>query len=199
VLQFLRASKAISPQQYSTDAEASALELLRNENSIRTDRLLTALRNWLVFEAEIGRLLDMPSTGSGSVVTLGGGDEKVLWDIWRRGCPRGLPARVQNIFLKPMPTPSSQTWDEPALTASDTSRSALESYLIKRIRSDGHTDLIDWLLKAAVRLPAELSPVFREGLLPLPASTEILTGAFSQEPARAVAPLARAIVEWFAS
>ena len=66
VLQFLRASKAISPQQYSTDAEASALELLRNENSIRTDRLLTALRNWLVFEAEIDRLLDMPSTGSGS-------------------------------------------------------------------------------------------------------------------------------------
>ena len=122
-----------------------------------------------------------PSTGFGSAVTLGGGDEKVLWDIWRRGCPRGLPARVQNIFLKPMPTPSSQTWDEPALTASDTSRSALESYLIKRIRSDGHTDLIDWLLKAAVRLPAELSPVFREGLLPLPASTEILTGAFSQE------------------
>jgi DNA-binding XRE family transcriptional regulator len=198
VLQFLRASKAISPQQYSTDAEASALELLRNENSIRTDRLLTALRNWLVFEAEIGRLLDMPSTGSGSVVTLGGGDERVLWDIWRRGCPRGLPARVQHILLKPMPTPSSQTWDEPALTASDTSRSALESYLIKRIRSDGHTDLVDWLLKAAVRLPAELSPAFRDGLLPLPASTEILTGAFSQEPARAVAPLARAIVEWFA-
>jgi hypothetical protein len=198
VLQFLRASKAISPQQYSTDAEASALELLRNENSIRTDRLLTALRNWLVFEAEIGRLLATPSTGSGSVVTLGGGDEKVLWDIWRRGCPRGLPARVQHIFLKPMPTPSSQTWDEPALTASDTSRSALESYLIKRTRSDGHTDLVDWLLKAAVRLPAELSPAFREGLSPLPASTEILTGAFSQEPARAVAPLARAIVEWFA-
>jgi transcriptional regulator with XRE-family HTH domain len=198
VLQFLRASKAISPHQYSTDAEASALELLRNESSIRTDRLLTSLRNWLVFEAEIGRLLNLPSTGSGSVVTLGGGDEKVLWDIWRRGCPRGLPARVQHIFLRPMPTPSSQTWDEPALTASDTSRSALESYLVKRTRSDGHTDLIDWLLKAAVRLPAELSPAFREGLMPLPASTEILTGAFSQEPARAVAPLARAIVEWFA-
>ena len=158
VLQFLRASKAISPQQYSTDAEASALELLRNENSIRTDRLLTALRNWLVFEAEIGRLLDMPSTGSGSVVTLGGGDERVLWEIWRRGCPRGLPARVQHIFLKPMPTPSSQTWDEPALTASDTSRSALESYLIKRTRSDGHTDLVDWLLKAAVRSAGAAQP-----------------------------------------
>ena len=89
VLQFLRASKAISPQQYSTDAEASALELLRNENSIRTDRLLTALRNWLVFEAEIGRLLDMPSTGSGSVVTLGGGDEKSALGHLAPGLPTG--------------------------------------------------------------------------------------------------------------
>ena len=97
-----------------------------------------------------------------------------------------------------MPTPSSQTWDEPALTASETSRSALEGYLIRRIRSDGHTDLVDWLLKAAVGLPGALNPGFRDGLSPLPASTEILTGAFSQEPARAVAPLARAIVEWFA-
>jgi len=152
-----------------------------------------------VFEAEIDRLLNMPSTGSGSVVTLGGGDEKVLWDIWRRGCPGGLPARVQHIFLRPMPTPSSHTWDEPALTASETSRSALEGYLIRRTRFDGHTDLVDWMLKAAVGLPAALSPGFREGLTPMPPGTEVLQGAFGQEPARAVAPLARAIVEWFAA
>jgi transcriptional regulator with XRE-family HTH domain len=199
VLQLLRAAKAISPQQFSADAESSALELLRNEGSIRANRLLTPLRNWLVFEAEIARLLAMPSVGHGSAVTLGGGDERILWEVWRRGCPDGLPSRVQHIFLRPMPTPSSHTWDEPALTASETSRSAMEGYLIRRTRSDGHTDLVDWLLKAAVDLPAELNPSFRGGLSPLSASTEILRGAFSQEPARTVAPLAKAIVDWFAA
>jgi hypothetical protein len=199
VLQLLRASKAISPQQYSTDAEASALELLRNENSIRTDRLLTALRNWLVFEAEIGRLLGVPSTGSGSVVTLGGGDERVLWEVWRRGCPGGLPARVQHIFLRPMPTPSSQTWDEPALMASETTRSGLEGYLIRRSTADRHTDLVEWLLKSAVRLPGALNPGFRDGLAPVLADSGTLLRAFSQEPTRAVAPLVNAIVEWFAA
>jgi len=195
VLQLLRASKAISHQQYSTDAEASALELLRNENSIRTDRLLTALRNWLVFEAEIGRLLAIPELDAGSVITLGGGDERILWDIWRRGCPRGLAVRVQHIYLRPMPIPSSQTWDEPALIASETTLSGLETYLLRRIRDDGHTELVEWLLKSAVRLPGALNPGFLAGLAPILADN----GAFSQEPARAVVPLARAIVQWFAA
>ena len=200
VLQFLRASKAISPQQYSTDAEASALELLRNESSIRTDRLLTALQ-------ELAGVRGGDRRGC-SICRQIGPDR---WSRWAAATSRccgksgagaahdGLPARVQHIFLRPMPTPSSHTWDEPALTASETSRSALEGYLIRRTRSDGHTDLVDWLLKAAVDLPAELNPAFRDGLSPLSASTEILRGAFSQEPARAVAPLARAIVEWFAA
>jgi hypothetical protein len=199
VLQFLRASKAISPQQYSTDAEASALELLRNENSIRTDRLLTALRNWLVFEAEIGRLLAMPSAGGGSVITLGGGDERILWEVFKRGCPGGLAARVQHIFLRPMPTPSSQTWDEPALVASETTRSGLEGYLIRRSTADRHTELVEWLLKSAVRLPSALNPGFRDGLAPVLADTATLLRAFRQEASRAVTPLVSAVVEWFAA
>jgi transcriptional regulator with XRE-family HTH domain len=198
VVQFLRASKAISPQFYSTDAESSALELLRNEMSIQTDRLLIPLRNWLVFEAEIGRLLAMPSAGGGSVLTLGGGDERILWEVFKRGCPSDLAARVQHIFLRPMPTPSSQTWDEPALMASDTTRSGLEGYLIRRSAADRHTELVEWLLKSAVRLPGALNPGFRDGLAPVLADSGTLLRAFRQEPTRAVAPLVSAIVEWFA-
>jgi hypothetical protein len=98
-----------------------------------------------------------------------------------------------------MPTPSSQTWDEPALIASETTRSALEGYLIRRSAEDGHTELVEWMLRSAVRLPSALNPGFHDGLAPVLADTGMLLRAFSQGPSRAAAPLAKAIVEWFAS
>jgi hypothetical protein len=69
-LRFLLASKVISPLWYSADPTRSVLELDRDRESIRANRLLTALRNWLVFEAEITRLVGMrlDSTGGAARV-----------------------------------------------------------------------------------------------------------------------------------
>jgi transcriptional regulator with XRE-family HTH domain len=159
VLDILLASKVISPLQYKTDAEESVLGLLRSEDPPRADRLLTPLQNWLVFEAEIGRLLASSSDiGSDSIVTLGGDDEQILWEVWRRGCADNLATRVQHIYLKPLPMPPyRRPWRESALSAR-TDRSLLTNYLVHRTAADGHSDLIEWLLRSAIRLPASLNP-----------------------------------------
>ena len=57
VLDFLVASKVISPLQYTINAEESVQALLRNAESLGAERLLTPLRNWLVFEKQIAWIL----------------------------------------------------------------------------------------------------------------------------------------------
>jgi hypothetical protein len=195
VLEILRASKVISPQQYDTNAEEAVLELLRND-SLRADRLLIPLQNWVVFEAEIARLLTGSSVnGSDSVVTLGGEDERILWQVWHRGCDDGLAARVQHIFLKSVPVPRYRpVWEESALLAR-TDRPTLTSYLAQRA-SSGDRYLIEWLLKSAIRLPAALNPGFRDGLDPVLRDVDALLRATASELAVASGPVAKAVVEW---
>jgi hypothetical protein len=175
VLDVLRAGKVISPLQYSIDAEESVLALLRNAESLNAGLLLTPLRNWLVFEAEI---------------------EVILWDLWHRGCPDDLSVRVQHIFLRPMPMPSYRAaWQEPALSAR-TNRSMLTTYLINRMASDGHSDLVEWLARAAVHLPASLNPGFRDGLDPMLSDVKALLRAPADQLPRVAGAVAKATVEW---
>src|SRR5215472_16646643 len=131
VLRFLLASKVVSPQRYSADADQSVLELQRDRESIRADRLLATLRNLLVFEAEITRLLDLhPDNGADMIITLGGDDERDLWEMWHRGCSESLSARVQHLYLRAMPIPEHiEQWKVPALIASSTDRSKFTTYL----------------------------------------------------------------------
>jgi hypothetical protein len=198
VLEILLASKAISPPLYETNAEESVLELLRNADSLRAARLLTPLRNWLVFEADIARLLDPSSvSGSDSIVTLGGDDERILWEVWHRGCSEDLAARVQHMYLKPIPMPSYRRspWHESALLAR-TDRSLLTNYLVHRTTSDGHCDLIEWLLRSAIRLPASLNPGFRDRLDPALRDVDALLRAPTSDLAGAAGPVAKAVAEW---
>jgi hypothetical protein len=197
VLEILRASKVISPLQYDTHAEESVLELLRNADSIRAERLLTPFQNWLVFEAEVARLLAPSSvSGSDSIVTLGGDDERILWEVWHRGCSDDLAGRVQHIFLKPMPMPPYRApWQESALFAR-TDRPLLTGYLAHRTAHDGHCDLIEWLLRSAVRLPASLNPGFRDGLDPVLRDVDALLRAPAKDLAGVAGAVAKAVVEW---
>ena len=92
VLDFLVASKVISPLQYTTNPEESVLALLRNAGSLGSERLLTPLRNWLVFERQIAWILDQSPGGvADSVITLGGGDERALWEAWHVAAPTTCP------------------------------------------------------------------------------------------------------------
>jgi hypothetical protein len=199
VLEILRAGKVISPLHFDADPEKSVLELFGNEESQspRADRLVTPLQNWLVFEAEIARLLAAPSVGaSDSVVTLGGHDERILWEVWDRGCSDDLAARVRHVFLKPMPMPSYRgPWQESALYAR-TDRPLLTNYLIRRTASDGNCDLIEWLLRSAIRLPAALNPGFRDGLDPVLRDVDGLLRAQPSELAQAAGAVAKAVAEW---
>ena len=97
VLDFLLASQAISPGQYSTNVEESVVALLRYAESLSADKLMEPLRNFLVFEKEFTRIL--PSDPFESIVTLGGEDERILWDFWHRGL-KGLSSRVQHMYLR---------------------------------------------------------------------------------------------------
>ena len=104
VLDFLVASKVISPLQYTINAEESVQDLLRNAESLGAERLLTPLRNWLVFERQIAWILaQSPGGTADSVITLGGEDERKLWDAFHRGCSDDLSSRVRHIYLRPSP------------------------------------------------------------------------------------------------
>lgn len=95
MLDFLVPSKVISPLQYTINAEESVQALLRNAEWLGAERLLTPLRNWLVFEKQIAWILAQSAGGmANSVITLGGGDERTLGDAFHHGCPDDLSARV---------------------------------------------------------------------------------------------------------
>jgi transcriptional regulator with XRE-family HTH domain len=198
MLEVLLASKAISPVQYPIRERDSILEL-RND-SIKADRLLTAVRNWLVFEAEIGRLLDGPASNSDVILTLGGGDERMLWEVWQRGCSDDLAARVQHVFLRPMPIPPLESaWNNEALSPRTTHRTMLTNWVTDRIASDGDSGLLEWLLRAAVRLPADLNPGFRDGLDQPLRNVEALLRASPTELSALVGTVAKAVTEWLTS
>jgi transcriptional regulator with XRE-family HTH domain len=196
VLDFLVASKVISPLLYTINPEESVLDLLRNAESLGAERLLTPLRNWLVFEQQIGWILGRSADATTFVITLGGEDERALWEAFHRGCSDDLSARVRHIYLRPMPMPSYRSpWQERALSAG-TSRSTLTTYLVNRTPSDGG-DLLEWLLKAAIRLPAALNPGFREGLEPVLRDVDaLLRTPASGLPSATVGSIAKAVVEW---
>jgi hypothetical protein len=196
VLDFLVASKVISPLLYTINPEESVLDLLRNAESLGAERLLTPLRNWLVFEQQIRWILGRSADAANFVITLGGEDERALWEAFHRGCSGDLSARVRHIYLRPIPMPSYRSpWQERALSAR-TSRSTLTTYLVNRTPSDGG-DLLEWLLKAAIRLPAALNPGFREGLEPALHDVDALLRVLARGlPTATVGSIAKAVVEW---
>jgi transcriptional regulator with XRE-family HTH domain len=200
VLEFLLASKTVSPLQYSVDAEQSVLELVMQAESLRADRLLTPIRNWILFEREITRLSGGRSAGRPApIVTLGGEDERILWELWHRGCAEELSERVQHIYLRPVPMPSYQVpWQVPTLTAR-TSRPWLTTYLRNRTARDGHTDLVEWILKAAVGLPAALNSDFRAGLAPGLADADALLRGPADQVSGAAPAIAEAVMGWLSS
>ena len=171
--------------------------MLRNAESLGAERLLTPLRNWLVFERQIGWILaQSPGGMANSVITLGGEDERKLWDAFHRGCPDDLSARVRHIYLRPLPMPSYRSpWQERALAAG-TDRSMLTEYLTHRTPSE-RADLLEWLIRSAVYLPASLNPGFQAGLEPAVQDVAALLRASASElPPATAGAIAKATVEW---
>lgn len=195
ILDLLLASKLVSPSEYSTNVEESVLAMVRDSDSRRANRLLTPLRNWLVFEKKIAELLQ-PTAGiePTSIVTLGGEDERILWELWHRGCADTLSDRVDHIYLRPIPIASYRSpWQEQALNAR-ASRSSLSGYLRHQVNQ--YPDMIEWFLRAAVHLPANLNDNFRAELDPPLNDILALLRARSAELAGIAGPVAKAVTEW---
>jgi transcriptional regulator with XRE-family HTH domain len=194
MLKFLLAAKIISPTQYSTESEASVLAILRQSESLHADSVLTALQNWIVFEHEIQSTLESLSRDDPMpVVTLGGEDERHLWELWHSCCADELTSRVQHIYLNPMPMPSYRAvWREPALAAR-ASRPTLADYLRGRMLNERNSDAAEWIINAAISLPAFLNEDFLAWLDPLTLDIAALLQRSAEEIAAAIA---KAVVEW---
>ena len=91
-----------------------------------------------------------------------------------------------------------EPWQEPALS-DRTDRSVLTNYLAHRTESDGYPDLVEWLLRSAIRLPASLSPGFRDGLGPALRDVDALLRAPADELSKVAGAVAKAVVEWFSA
>jgi transcriptional regulator with XRE-family HTH domain len=195
VLEFLLASKAVSPLQYNVNVDQSVLELVR-QAELKADRLVTPIRNWIIFEHEIARLAGRQVSGRASIVTLGGEDERTLWELWHRGCAEELSERVQHIYLRPAPLPSYRVpWQESALTAK-TNRPSLADFLRNRMAQDGHSDLVEWVLRAAVGFPAALNSDYRSRLPAVLADPGAVVAGPQEQLAQAIPAVAEAVVRW---
>ena len=194
VLRFLLAAKVVSPMQYSAESEESVLAILRQSQSLKANMLLTALQNWMVFEQAIAALLQpLALDAPMPIVSLGGEDERDLWELWHSCCSDDLTSRVQHIYLNPMPMPSYRAvWREPALAAG-ASRPTLAEYLRRRTLSDHNLDMLEWFIKAAINLPAVLNEDFLAGLDPVTLDTATLLDRPAEEIAAAVA---KAVTQW---
>jgi hypothetical protein len=194
VLTFLLAAKIVSPTQYSTESEESVLAILRQSQARRADSILTALQNWIVFEQEIGELLELLSLDDPMpIVTLGGEDERHLWELWHSCCSDELTSRVQHIYLDPMPMPSYRAvWLEPALAAR-ASRPKLADYLRGRMSHERNFDAVEWIINAAIGLPAFLNEDFLTWLDPVTLDVGTL---LQRPPEEIAAAVAKAVVEW---
>jgi hypothetical protein len=165
LVDYLVASKAISPTQYEDNPDAGLAPLVHQNPPIGTKLLLTPLWNWVVFEIEIRRLLraGTDDDDGAAIVTLGGEDERILWDMWHNGCADEIGTRVKHIYLRTMPVPS-QPWNLRPL-ALPVARRELINFLRSRTQ-DGDSDLITWFQAAAVALPAALNEEFKQMLPP---------------------------------
>jgi hypothetical protein len=85
-------------------------------------------------------------------------------------------------------------WQERALSAG-TDRSTLTTYLANRTPSD-RADLLEWLIRSAIYLPAALNPGFRAGLEPALQDVAALRASASELPPTTAAAIAKATVEW---
>jgi transcriptional regulator with XRE-family HTH domain len=194
VLNFLLAAKVVAPAQYRTESEESVLAILRQSESLKADMLLTALRNWIIFEHEIENLLPRVADDVRvPIVTLGGEDERHLWELWHSRCADDLTSRVEHIYLDAMPMPRYRSvWTEPALAARVT-RPTLTEYLRSRMAHERNRDAVEWIIKSAINLPAVLNEDFMGDLDPITLDTGALFGRTDDEIAAAVA---KAVVQW---
>jgi hypothetical protein len=95
-----------------------------------------------------------------------------------------------------MPTPRRQTWDENALMVRTATEDRLAAYLAKRTAEDGRADLLEWMHRSAVLLPAALNPGFGQAHPDL-AGVAAPLRASGDELSRITKAVASAVVEWF--
>jgi hypothetical protein len=120
----------------------------------------------------------------------------VLWNMWHQCCSEEMTSRVQHIYLRPMPMRSYRAvWLEPALAAR-TDRPTLATYLRTRTQSDRNFDLIEWVIKAAIKLPGTLNEGFQARLEPgLSDASALLARRIEDMPATATM-VAKGVIEW---
>ena len=142
-------------------------------------RLRTPLVNWIVIEDQVKGVLEQ-DPGAG-IVTLGGADERMLWDQWRG--PVEMRQAVGHAYLRRMPLPVPP-WRYPALNWRG--RRMMDGGLHSVFRDasaetnpvvDAVADLAEWLYRTGVTLPSELGV---NGLEPF----DDLSGLFSPEDVR---------------
>jgi hypothetical protein len=153
---------------------------LRQSQSLKADKIITALQNWIVFEQQIAELLEFLSIDDPiPIITLGGEDERHLWELWHSCYSDELTSRVQHIYLNPLPMASYRAvWLEPALAAR-ASRPTLADYLRGRMSHERNFDAVEWIINAAIGLPAFLNEEFLAWLDPV----TLDVGTLLQRPA----------------
>ena len=77
-----------------------------------------------------------------------------------------------------------------------TNRPSLADFLRNRAAQDGHTDLVEWIVRAAVGLPAALNSDYRSRLPAVLADPDAVLAGRPEHLVQAIPAVAEAVVRW---
>jgi DNA-binding transcriptional regulator YiaG len=196
VIDYLLASRAIDPARYAEDREAAIATLMQDNPTIKTRCLLTPLWNWVVLEEAVRQLAGQDK-GNSNILTLGGMDERIVWNLWHAGCSDEIGSRVRHLYLRVLPLPRyRRAWDEPVLDPRTTTARDLANFL-RHCSQGGDLELLYWFQAGAVVLPATLNDGFGASV-----PRELLDGdafrmALRESLAHTISEIAKVVHSWF--
>ncbi len=191
---FLLASKVVPLTLFSVNEREALAHMATEKRSV--DRLLITFYNLCVFDLLLGEMLEAIDDEA-RIVTLGGKDEKPLWDCWGAGSSLAARSRVRHAYLERMPCLDDRApWNYYELRLHMMSETDLAEFIHEQCEGAKDQSMAKWIHAAAVRLPAALLSQVDGPLGVVPIDDEAFKRELADDPRATYRKLAEAVMTW---